>query len=314
MNERSPESEPADGKRRFLVMEIAAMEISEKDDTLITIMFIGFTSITLLLALYVVHRTAEKLSRPLNQVTDIICQHNHLSKEAFNSLGNSPMELSMLIDALVQLQERVDQHIERERQFTGFTSHELRTPLAVIKAAAGLLELKESTYKTQRHYQQLHRGIQDMEALIDTFLRLAREKKDICYREITLDQQRLLSVVEKFNHLMSMRDLRVNLTVAGPIKVESPETVISVLLDNLIKNAITHSADGVISLTITDNSLTITNPCLPGDLSTQKEDTSLETRQHGIGLHIVAQACDYFGWGFSFEDNGKFVTASVRFK
>jgi signal transduction histidine kinase len=302
-----------DSNRRIVVMEIAAMEISEEDDTLITILFFGFTSITLLLALYVVHITAEKLSRPLNRVTEIISQHNHLSKDVFNSLGSSPTELSMLVDALVQLQERVDQHIERERQFTGFASHELRTPLAVIKATSGLLQLKKSTHETQRHYQRLHQGIKDMESLIDTFLRLAREKRDVHYHTINLNEHRLLSIVDKFNHLLSIRDLSVNLSVDESIEVESPETVISVLLDNLIKNAITHSADGVIYLTISKNTLSITNPCLPNDLPVHTNEISLEIRQHGIGLNIVAQACDYFGWDFSFEDNGKFVTASVTF-
>jgi signal transduction histidine kinase len=300
-------------KRRILVREIAEMEISEENDTLITIFFFGFTGITLLIALYVVHITAKKISRPLNQVTDIISLNSHLTKDTFNSLNHSPSELGMLVEALIQLQERVDQHIERERQFTGFASHELRTPLAVIKAATGLLELKDESLKTKRHYLQLIQGIHDMEALIDTFLRLAREKKDVDYRSIILDESRLLFEIDKFSHLLSMRNLNINLSVNDPIEVKSPETVLTVLLDNLIKNAITHSADGVIDLTISQNTLKITNPCEPEDDVMFTKDTPLELRQYGIGLNIVSQVCEYYCWDFSFNETSQSVSASITF-
>jgi signal transduction histidine kinase len=302
-----------DSGRRYVVMNIVALEIKEEDDFLVTLMFAVFTGITLIISLYVVHITAGRLSRPLNQVTDIISKHDHLSTNTFKRIDNAPMELNMLVGALVHLQERVDQHIERERQFTSFASHELRTPLAIIKAAADLLEINESTEKTHYQHQQLHKSIQDMEALIDTFLRLGREKKSESYRIISLDESRLLSAAENFEHLLSMRKLSVNVSAKESIDVESPDTVINVLLNNLIKNAITYSADGIINLIISKNTLSVTNPCLPADLAEETEEAPLEIRQHGMGLNIVSRICDYFDWKFSFDNSGQTATASITF-
>jgi signal transduction histidine kinase len=302
-----------DSGKQYIVMNIAALEIKEEDDFLVTLMFAAFTSITLIISLYVVHITAGRLSRPLNQVTDIISKHDHLSTDTFKSIDNAPMELNMLVGELVHLQERVDQHIERERQFTSFASHELRTPLAIIKAAADLLQINGSTEKTHYQHQQLHKSIQDMEALIDTFLRLGREKKSENYRIISLDEPRLLSAAKRFEHLLSMRKLSVNVSAKGSICIESPETVINVLLNNLIKNAITYSADGIINLTISNNTLSVTNPCLPANLAADTEEMPLEIRQHGIGLNIVSKICDYFDWKFSFDNSGQTANASITF-
>jgi signal transduction histidine kinase len=97
------------------------------------------------------------------------------------------------------------------------------------------------------------------------------------------------------------------------IDVESPDTVINVLLNNLIKNAITYSADGIINLTISKNTLSVTNPCLPANLAADTEEAPLEIRQHGIGLNIVSKICDYFDWKFSFDNSGQTATASITF-
>ena len=45
-----------------------------------------------------------------------------------------------LVEALDLFTERVEQFVEREKNFTRDASHELRTPLAVIKSSTALLE------------------------------------------------------------------------------------------------------------------------------------------------------------------------------
>jgi signal transduction histidine kinase len=297
----------------FFIKKIAALEIREQDDLMIQLGFLGFSTSIFFLSVLFIHATARRLSRPLLKVVHLIDTHDQLYAQNFANLRHSPDELNQLTDALVQMQQRVDEHIERERNFTSFASHELRTPLAVIKAATEMLGMDEQWNNAKLHQAKLAQGVRDMEALIDTFLLLAREPKGAIYREVIIDRQLIQEVLRRFEHLLSMRQLSISLEIQDSATTSAPETVINVLLNNLIKNAITHSGDGILTLQLKSNSLVVSNPCQVERSVQNGEDTPLELRQHGIGLQIVSQICDHFGWHFSFINQDQRATASILF-
>jgi len=298
---------------QFIIEDSTALELAEESELKITLLFIVPSGIVFLLSLFLIHRTAHRLSSPLTSVTDEIEQSDGILPLDFEPPSASPEELHKLIKALQKMNQRVGQHIQREQQFTGFVSHELRTPLSVIKSAHSLLASRDSNPKTQSYHETLGQAISDMEALIDTFLMLGREKGSRTFRTQQLDEAWLLRILKRFLHLVDIRDLDVSVQVTKPVEVEATKNILDVLLNNLIKNAITHSGDGALAITLTNRSLTIRNS-LPQKNATQRPDSeSLETRQHGLGLLIVKEICSRFAWQFNLSKQDEEMVVCIQF-
>ncbi|MEE4465691.1 histidine kinase dimerization/phospho-acceptor domain-containing protein, partial [Azotobacter chroococcum] len=70
------------------------------------------------------------------------------------------------------------QSLERERLFTSDVSHELRTPLMVIQGACELLDEADLPPQTSRQVARIGRAAQEMHELVQTFLILARARRE----------------------------------------------------------------------------------------------------------------------------------------
>ncbi len=298
---------------RYFVENIWDLEIGEADERRIILYFVLASTLVFLLSLYLIHRTAHRLSHPLAQITQKIERSDGVLPMELEILAGSPAELGKLIGALRGMQRRVKQHIHRERQFTGFVSHELRTPLSIIKSANSLLASQVTEPKLQTHHATLERAVTDMEALIDTFLMLGREHGTRQFRGRQLDEAWLKSATQRFQHLMKHRTLQLDIQVVGTVEVEAPITVLDVLLNNIVKNAITYSDDGIIALSLGNGSLSVQNP-LPMRKTSMVDDADvLEMRQHGLGLLIVKEICTRFGWQLELQEGPQEMRVRVQF-
>ncbi|HSN01224.1 MAG TPA: HAMP domain-containing sensor histidine kinase, partial [Rudaea sp.] len=84
-------------------------------------------------------------------------------------------DVETLARALHGFASRIEEFVERERNFTRDASHELRSPLTVIKLAADVLVEEDVSPFAQRALQRIRRSVRDMQAMLETFLLLARE-------------------------------------------------------------------------------------------------------------------------------------------
>src|SRR5690606_24887876 len=86
-------------------------------------------------------------------------------------------EMRALSSALSGLAARISDFVQRERDFTRDASHELRTPLTVIRVAADMMAGDPAMpTHARRSLHRVQQSVQDMEALVDAFLILARER------------------------------------------------------------------------------------------------------------------------------------------
>ncbi|MCP5352076.1 MAG: HAMP domain-containing histidine kinase [Chromatiales bacterium] len=85
-------------------------------------------------------------------------------------------EIALLQDAFLAYQDRLADFVSREQAFTADASHELRTPVAVILGAVDVLRANPDLTPAQaRAIDRIGRAGADMQNLIDSLLRLARE-------------------------------------------------------------------------------------------------------------------------------------------
>jgi len=200
-------------------------------------------------------------------------------------------ELDSLAIKIHRSLQEVDAISQRETQFLQYASHELRTPIAIIKSNTELLEqlLPDSSTATKSILQRLVRAGKTMHHLTETLLWLTR--KEISTPAASQFSLTLLltNTVDEHSYLLVGKKIKVELLLTE-ISVYCPKTLMSIVLANLIRNAMQHIDEGAINICINGNYIIIENS---GQLL-EKDITD----GFGLGLKLVKQICQQLNWEF----------------
>lgn len=157
-------------------------------------------------------------------------------------LDRAPPEMSPMLDALNDLLTRIAELMESERRFTADAAHELRTPIAAIRAQAQVA--MGETDDSLRHHalQATLQGCDRATRLVEQLLTLSRLESGTAP---TLSPQPLgdlvKQVVSDLAHLALAKQQDLEVQAPAPCSVTGDATLLTVLLRNLIDNAIRYS-------------------------------------------------------------------------
>ncbi|MFZ2652054.1 MAG: ATP-binding protein [Burkholderiaceae bacterium] len=158
-----------------------------------------------------------------------------------------PSEMAPMLDALNQLLRRIAAMLDSERRFTADAAHELRTPIAAIRAQA---QVALSTADDSVRRRALHSTLQGCDRaarLVDQLLILARLDADSRNRPAvaSIDLSTLVRGVAGElapQAIAAGQTLELDAALACP--VSGDETLLAVLVRNLIDNALRYSTAG----------------------------------------------------------------------
>lgn len=202
-------------------------------------------------------------------------------------------EIAAVTHSMNQLFVRLNDTLERERQFTADVAHELRTPLAGIRLH---LELQQ-----QRHgidCQPLIARIDTMTRTVEQLLQLARAAVAFSsgrYQQVSLAQDVIVPIQDALEEMASQRHQRIDWQISeGDVAIQGDATLLQLLLRNLIENAHRYSppestitvrltAAPEITLQVCDQGPGIDESQV-GELS--KAFVRMDTRYGGIGLGL----------------------------
>ncbi|GMT41076.1 MAG: two-component sensor histidine kinase [bacterium] len=273
---------------------------------------------------------ASRSLRPLEAIADEVRHRNPQNLEQID-VARVPAEVLPLFASLNTLLSRLQKAISNERGFTSDAAHELRTPLAGIKAQAQVALRASDEKEKDAAIRHIIIGIDNTTHLVRQMLMLARLDPDIPNRKfIEQDLMRILTEVAADVASLAMEkhvDLEV-LQATGETKIEGQAEALSVLVRNLIDNAvrytpaggwvkagISRTPDGVV-LKIMDSG--------PGIAEEDKDRVfdrfyrGLGTGQtgSGLGLSIVQRVVDLHNATIEFQTGmgeGKGVIVEVTF-
>ncbi|MDZ7862946.1 HAMP domain-containing sensor histidine kinase [Acidovorax sp.] len=211
------------------------------------------------LLLWLCARGARRIAAPLAQIGMQVDARPPQSLEPLPLPEGAPRELAVLVGQLNSAFQRTADVLERERNFARFASHELRTPAAVMQAV--LERLADGA--SERQHTALQRGeraLRDMNALIETFLKLSLEAGGAgatAAATVVVDQA---WVAELFTHFYGPEKAgRIAVKELAPLCLAAPETVLHVLIGNLLKNAVVHGGEPPIAVTLSATAITVEN-------------------------------------------------------
>ncbi|MFZ4288164.1 ATP-binding protein [Variovorax sp. HJSM1_2] len=157
-------------------------------------------------------------------------------------VDGAPSEMVPLIDALNSLFQRIERLLDSERRFTADAAHELRTPIAAIRAHAQVAMNEVDEKLRHSALQGTLDGCDRATRLVQQLLTLSRLEANVNREEKAVD---LRAVAQREMADMAPRAIDKGLTLAledGPAcLVHGDETLLGVLIRNLIDNAIRYS-------------------------------------------------------------------------
>lgn len=265
--------------------------------------------ILIYLAAWVSYRYSQKAISPIiglaNAVQNLDPQHPDY--EVFHSTEftrDVDHEVATLAQALQRFSQRIDAFVDRERNFTRDASHELRSPLTVIKIATDkLLSEHQLTKPAHAAVVKIQRSAKDMEELVEAFLVLARESQ----KELSNDTIKLKELVEeeaqRARELLFNKDIQIDINHQADLVLRTSEKALSVVLNNLIRNALLYTDEGRVTIVIGENFVCVRD----SGIGIPKQALSEVFRPfhrlhshrsggHGVGLAIVKSLCNRFGW------------------
>ena len=172
------------------------------------------------------------------------------------TVGPLPDELAPIAQTTDALIHRVDSALKRERRTTADIAHELRTPISeVLTVSEVALRNGDEPTATRRALETVRDAAWRMGRSVSTLLKLAR----LDMGAETFGRERVdlgALIAELLRSLKSVEDergLRIHNTVEPGAAVEGDPEVLSIVVSNLLSNALHYSPrGGVVSCSLDD--------------------------------------------------------------
>ena len=221
-------------------------------------------------------------------------------------------EVGQLAAALDDYAGRLQELVERDKAFNADVSHELRTPLAVISGATELmLAQPDLSDRNRERLLRIARAARQSTDVTTALLHLVRGERAGAGDLPAQDVGRIAGqVIENYRPLVGDRKLKLVLDDRVSVSVIAPESVIAVVLENLVGNAVRYTSEGEVHLRtasgevqIMDSGPGIDEEELPHifDRHFRGRDTD-GSKGAGLGLSIVKRLCDLHGWEIRFSN------------
>ena len=290
---------------------VVAMSLEDFEIVMILKNILLITFPLILILLFLIARFFA--GRSIKPVRTIIETSSQITKDNLQTripLPQNKDELYVLSENINNLLSRIENAIDREKQFTSDASHELRTPLAVIK---GTMEVLIRKPRNQQEYEEkilfCISEVDRLNHMVDQLLLLARfenQKQNVKQETIYLNAL-VLDNLTRFSEKSESKKLKIKTQFSEDYYLISDNYLVSIIISNLISNAIKYSnpngeiaielgkTSDVVTFSITDYGVGIAKNDLDKIFNSfYRSDVSNhpEIKGTGLGLSIVKRLCD----------------------
>ncbi|MEP6595410.1 MAG: HAMP domain-containing sensor histidine kinase [Ginsengibacter sp.] len=286
----------------------------ESEDIIELILKITFALLLLLLVtLFLINRfILSKLWKPFYTTLQQLSHFNLSGKNKIKSENTNIDEFRELNTAVSSMINRVSQDYNEIKSFTENASHEIQTPLAIIKSKLELLSQAENLKEEQMNtLQSIHEAVNRLSKLNQSLILLTK----IDNQQFSENEEVNLSTLinddlSYYEELVAAKNISLTKKMGINVKLIMNETLASILVSNLITNAIKHNIDnGSIGIALSNTQLCVSNTgvppgCDPMELFERFKKVKVTSESLGLGLSIVKKICEryHFSIIYSYSD------------
>lgn len=271
----------------------------------ITIQYVVIALVIGVAVMITMRRSTKRIWEPFDDTLKKI-ENFRLGKDDAPEFPNTDIsEFQRLNTALTNLIKRDISSYKVQKEFTENASHELQTPIAIIRSDLDMLLQENLTQKESELVGNMYDVTQRLEHLNRSLLLLAKiennqyeEKEEINLGEF------VQSLLPDYERLFSVN---VILVLQSPPVLSANRTLLQVLVNNLVVNALRNSDDNAaVNICITSDSMKTTNRSAHAKLNettlfSRFNNPTRQNKGNGLGLAIVKQICDHYKWDINYS-------------
>lgn len=230
-------------------------------------------------------------------------------------------EFCKLNAATMAFAERGEKLFEQQKTFIGNASHEMQTPLAICRNRLEMLMEDETLTEHQlNELIKTHQTLENLTCMNRSLLLLCKiengqfaDTRSVCLNDI------LAHYLDDYKEVYAYRNITVTVTTDSSFCVEMNDSLVSVLVTNLLKNSFVHNIDGgFIYIKITANTFEISNT---GEKPLDREriferfyQGQKKEGSTGLGLALVDSICkaNHLKIDYTYVENRHIFTISKQ--
>lgn len=239
----------------FLSLAATFVTVLLELERYVTLLFLAFSAVLSLGVMWLQrhHGSARERIRNTSELARTIEAHINDKFETIHMDESTPEEIVPLVNSINDLLRYFEDRYIQERDFTANASHELRTPLAGIRLQTEIAMKAQTAEQREKAHKNIikaaDRGTRLVEQLL-TLSRLTADKVELAMEAVSLGEIAAITVAELTDHAENNKiSLRIDHRDEG--YVEASEDSISILMHNLVRNAIAYCPCGsTVSLSV----------------------------------------------------------------
>jgi len=225
----------------------------------------------------------------------------------FSELAQAANQLKGSLQSQYELRQIEKERVKREKDFLSSLSHELRTPISVIAAAIAVLKKRNQlSEKDAKVIDKLARANGNMKLMTGTLLQVWRKQKSANEPVNLVLSEQLAQLVEESEVYCSPL-VKFHFDICSREPMLADLNLIELTLGNLLRNACQYTADNNVYLSVSQNSVTVSNAF---EQDTQHKDLNYG---FGFGLYLVETICKQQNWRFFIKKSQNRFVVKVEF-
>jgi signal transduction histidine kinase len=295
----------------------------DNDDLIGSIVMVQAILMLLIVAglLLITRYQSKKLWRPFYATLGKL--HNYrIENEKSVELDISDIdEFADLNKTINSLTDRNHKVYLSQKEFTENASHEMQTPLSILQSKVELMMQTAPLSNEQAELlTELSNAGQRMNRLNKTLLLLSKIDNDQFpdKEPVSIDAivQKLTS---QYKNAINQKNISLHTRVTDELTVAASQTLVEILIGNLLSNAIRHNVSGgSINITIEGQLFVISNTGKPLSLDSSKlfqrfQKQTTDINSQGLGLEMAKRICSLYKADISYSYSEALHSFAVRF-
>ena len=266
----------------------------------------------------IITKQVQQMKKTMRRMKELD-RHALLEVQSTDEVGELKSQINQLYINLLQVIDNVEEKNETilqlekiKYEFFRGRSHDLKTPLASLKIILENMKYHVGKYKNRDYY--IDECIQIVDGLTVKVVELLRESKEALGEKakwISLEEE--IQKVTQDHHWIAMKR---NLTIHSHIVSKQlliGQEAFKIVLSNIFSNAYQYAKKGsVIRIVSDENCFMIQNEV--NDAIEEMNDLLEENQKKtGIGLLVVQNLLEHYGFTYHLEKDTKLVTVTIEF-
>lgn len=295
----------------------------DNDDLIVSIVSVQAVLLLLIIAglLLITRYHSKKLWKPFYSTLGRL--HNY-KIESDNNIELEKTNIDEFHDlnrTISNLTNRNHQVYLSQKEFTENAAHEMQTPLAVFQSKVELLMQTTPLNGEQAELiTELSQAGQRMNRLNKTLLLLSKiDNNQFTETEPVNIDTITQKLTEQYKNALNQKNISLHTRVTSEAVIEANQTLIEILVGNLLSNAIRHNTPGGrINILIDKNQFVISNTGKPNPLDISRlfqrfQKQSADANSLGLGLEMANKICNLYKAEIKYSYSDSLHSFTIRF-